>query len=143
MTDSNTVLIGKKHTMSYVFATVTQFTNGEEEVVIKARGKAINKAVDVAEIVKNRFFPGSVINNISILTENLKSQSGDMVNVSSIEIRVGKADGKLAADAGHVVKGPKADAPKTDAPKAKAPKADAPKADAPKAEAPEADASKE
>ncbi len=30
MTDNNIVLIGKKHTMSYVLATVTQFNNGEE-----------------------------------------------------------------------------------------------------------------
>ena len=105
MTDNNIVLIGKKHTMSYVLATVTQFNSGEEEVVIKARGKAINKAVDVAEIVRNRFYQGSVINAINIMTENLKSLSGDMVNVSSIEIKVGKGEGKLTADIGRPLKG--------------------------------------
>lgn len=105
MTDNNIVLIGKKHTMSYVLATVTQFNSGEEEVVIKARGKAINKAVDVAEIVRNRFYQGSVINGINIMTENLKSLSGDMVNVSSIEIKIGKGEGKLTADIGRPRKG--------------------------------------
>ena len=101
MTDNNIVLIGKKHTMSYVLATVTQFNGGEEEVIIKARGKAINKAVDVAEIVRNRFYQGSVLNGINIQTENLKSMSGDMVNVSSIEIRIGKGQGRLTADIGR------------------------------------------
>ena len=105
MTDNNIVLIGKKHTMSYVLATVTQFNNGEEEVLIKARGKAINKAVDVAEIVRNRFYQGSLINGISVMTENLKSLSGDMVNVSAIEIRMGKGEGKLTADIGRPARG--------------------------------------
>ncbi len=105
MTDNNIVLIGKKHTMSYVLATVTQFNNGEEEVLIKARGKAINKAVDVAEIVRNRFYQGSMINGISVMTENLKSLSGDMVNVSAIEIRMGKSEGKLTADIGRPARG--------------------------------------
>ena len=86
MTDSNIVLIGKKHTMSYVFATVTQFTNGEDEVIIKARGKAINKAVDVAEIVRNRFVQDLNVDDIRISTEVLEGEEGKTSNVSSIEI---------------------------------------------------------
>ena len=52
--DDNVVFIGKKGVMSYVLAVVTQFNNGVNEVVIKARGKAISRAVDVAEIVRQR-----------------------------------------------------------------------------------------
>ena len=48
----NTVLIGKKPTMNYVLAVVTQFNNGADSVKIRARGNAISKAVDVAEIVR-------------------------------------------------------------------------------------------
>ena len=51
----NFVFVGKKPAMSYVLAVVTQFTNGMSEVHIRARGKSISRAVDVAEIVKNRF----------------------------------------------------------------------------------------
>jgi DNA-binding protein Alba len=41
--------------MSYVLAVITQFTEGLKEVHVKARGRSISRAVDVAEIVKNRF----------------------------------------------------------------------------------------
>lgn len=50
----NVVLIGKKPVMNYVVAVLTQLTSNDE-VIIKARGKAINKAVDVAEMIRNRF----------------------------------------------------------------------------------------
>ncbi len=45
MGDDNTVFIGKKATMNYVLAVVTQFNSGHNEVVIKARGRAISRAV--------------------------------------------------------------------------------------------------
>ena len=53
----NVVYIGKKPTMNYVLAVVTQFNSGMQEVTIKARGNAISRAVDVKEIVLNRFMP--------------------------------------------------------------------------------------
>jgi len=39
--DSNIVFVGKKPAMSYVLACVTQFNDGKEEVILKARGRAI------------------------------------------------------------------------------------------------------
>ena len=54
--DDNTVFIGNKPVMNYVLAVVTQFHGGAQEVIIKARGKAISRAVDAAEIALNRFF---------------------------------------------------------------------------------------
>ncbi len=91
MDDENTVFIGKKETMSYVMAVVTQFNNGSDEVVIKARGRAISKAVDVAEITKNRFVPESDIIEIITETEELPvDETGEeTTNVSSIEIAMG------------------------------------------------------
>ncbi len=54
--DDNTIFVGKKPAMNYVLAVVTQFnTSSSDEVVIKARGRAISRAVDTAEIVRNRF----------------------------------------------------------------------------------------
>ena len=54
----NTVFVGNKPVMNYVLAVITQFNNGAEEVAIKARGKAISRAVDTAEIALNRFLEG-------------------------------------------------------------------------------------
>ena len=81
------VYIGKKELMSYVLAVVTQFNNNKaQEVHLKARGKLISRAVDVAEIVRNRFLPDVKVKNIEISTEELPSVDGRMSKVSSIEI---------------------------------------------------------
>ncbi len=84
------VYIGKKPTMNYVLAVVTQFNSDSKAVVLKARGRAINKAVDVAEIVRNRFVQDATIGDIKIDTESLTREEGSKVNVSSIEITLTK-----------------------------------------------------
>jgi len=86
MAEENTVYIGKKPTMNYVLAVVTQFNSGSMDVIIKARGRAISRAVDVAEIVKNRFLHDTQIKDIKIMTEQLSGEDGAIANVSSIEI---------------------------------------------------------
>ncbi len=48
MQNDNTVFVGNKPVMNYVLAVVTQFNNGADLVAIKARGKAISRAVDTA-----------------------------------------------------------------------------------------------
>ena len=53
--EENVIYVGNKPPMSYVLAVVTQFNSGSTEVVIKARGRAISRAVDAAEITRNRF----------------------------------------------------------------------------------------
>jgi len=85
----NVVFIGVKPVMNYVLAAITQFNEGAGEVILKARGKAISRAVDVAEIVRNRFLQGLVVKNIQISTEAVQSEAGP-VNVSTIEIVLGK-----------------------------------------------------
>ena len=86
-TDENTIFIGSKPPMSYVLAVVTQFnTSGSDEVVIKARGRAISRAVDTAEIVRNRFVTDAGVKEINISTEVLTNEEGRTSNVSSIEI---------------------------------------------------------
>jgi DNA-binding protein len=86
--DDNTVFVGKKGTMGYVLAVVTQFNNGASEVTIKARGNLISRAVDVAEIVRHRFMLNSKVGGIVISTEELASEDGSMNKVSSIEIKI-------------------------------------------------------
>lgn len=88
--DGNTIFIGKKGTMGYVLAVVTQFNNGTPEVVVKARGKLISKAVDVVEIFKNRFMPSVNLKKINISTEELTSEDGSKSKVSAIEIIIAK-----------------------------------------------------
>ncbi|MBD3398663.1 DNA-binding protein Alba [Candidatus Micrarchaeota archaeon] len=88
--DENTVFVGKKGVMGYVLAVVTQFNNGVETVMVKARGKLISRAVDVAEIVRNRFLPEVKVSDITIKTEELTSEDGSMSKVSAIEITLAK-----------------------------------------------------
>ena len=86
----NVIYVGKKGVMSYVLAVVTQFNNGTQTVVIKARGKLISRAVDVAEIVRNRFVPEAKVGNIVIKTEELMSEDGNKSKVSAMEITLSK-----------------------------------------------------
>ena len=89
--ERNTVFIGKKGVMSYVLAVVTQFNSGSNRVAIKARGRAISRAVDTAEIVRSRFVTNAEIKGIKISTEEVKQSSGDgMTKVSAIEITLGR-----------------------------------------------------
>jgi DNA-binding protein len=85
MPDDTTIFVGTKPVMNYVLAIVTQFNNGAEEVTIKARGKAISKAVDTTEIAISRFLQHVEKKSISIGTDILDTETGK-TNVSSIEI---------------------------------------------------------
>jgi len=89
MASENEVYVGKKGVMNYVLAVVTQFNQGAKEVHIKARGRAISKAVDVAEVVRNRFLPEVKVKNIEISTEELEGEKG-ISKVSAIDIVLAK-----------------------------------------------------
>lgn len=88
----NTVLIGKKPLMAYATAIVMQANMGGGDISVKARGRAISKAVDVVEVVRRRFFEGKLeINDVLIGTEVISSE-GQSRNVSTIEIKLKKRD---------------------------------------------------
>ncbi|MFW9857049.1 MAG: DNA-binding protein Alba, partial [Candidatus Thorarchaeota archaeon] len=83
----NVVFIGNKPVTAYVMACVTQFNRDAEQIVLKARGRAISRAVDVAEVLRRRFMTGQVdVTNIEIGTEQIETREGNMSNVSAIEI---------------------------------------------------------
>lgn len=86
--DDNTVYVGSKPAMSYVLAVVTQFNDGQDVVHVKARGKAIATAVDVAEIVRNKFVETAAINDVIIGTDTVDADDGDPINLSSIQIDI-------------------------------------------------------
>jgi DNA-binding protein len=87
----NFVLIGKKPVMNYVTACITFFNSGEKKVIVKARGRAISKAVDTVELLRRAFVKNLEICSIGIDTEELFKIEGQKSNVSTIEITVAKA----------------------------------------------------
>ncbi|KAF5420692.1 MAG: DNA-binding protein Alba [Methanosarcinales archaeon] len=89
MENDDVVYVGNKPVMNYVLAVVTQFNGGTNKVTIKARGRAISRAVDVAEVVRNRFLKDVEVRDIIISTEKVTSDRGE-TNVSAMEITIGK-----------------------------------------------------
>jgi len=89
MAENDVVFVGNKPVMSYVLAVVTQFNGGAKDVRIMARGRAISKAVDVAEVSRSRFLQDLKVLGIKISTETLNTDRGE-TNVSAIEITLGK-----------------------------------------------------
>jgi DNA-binding protein len=96
--DKNTVFIGSKPLMNYVLAIVTQFnTTDTEEVLVKARGRAISTAVDVAEVTKNRFLPDMIYKDIRLGTDVVKREDGSDLKISSFEIVLSRPSAKKQA----------------------------------------------
>ncbi len=91
-TDEHSVFVGGKPFMNYVTGVVMQFTTQDaKEVIVKARGKFISRAVDVAEVVRKRFLENQVdIKGIKIASEEFENKEGRQVRVSTIEITLGK-----------------------------------------------------
>ncbi|MCK4849628.1 MAG: DNA-binding protein Alba [Candidatus Heimdallarchaeota archaeon] len=91
MTEDNTVFVGFKPVTAYVMACITQFNRDANSIVLKARGRAISRAVDVAEVLRHRFMKGLVeITSIKTGTEQIESREGKLSNISTIEIEVAK-----------------------------------------------------
>ncbi len=80
------VYVGKRPLMDYVQAVAARLNAGAGDVTIKARGKSISRAVDIAEIVRNRYVTDAKVREIRIATERLEGEGGRVANVSSIEI---------------------------------------------------------
>lgn len=90
-TPSNEIFIGKKPLMTYVTATLVQLAN-EPTVVIKARGKSITRAVDVAQIIVKRMDTlGYKIGPIRLGSETVQSEDGKVRNVSTIDVQISRA----------------------------------------------------
>lgn len=88
---NNLVRIGKKPIMNYITACLTLFNSGIKEVKIKARGRAISKAVDTVELLKRAFLKDLIIKSINVGSESIIKHDGTTGNVSTIEIILSKA----------------------------------------------------
>jgi len=94
MRESNAVLIGRKPAMNYVLACITLFHGNAPEIKVKARGRAISRAVDVVEICRRKFLPDVKVKGIDIGTQQLPALQGEEgrgpTNVSTIEITLSR-----------------------------------------------------
>ena len=86
------MFIGNKPFMNYVSAIVMRFTTrNEQTVVLRSRGKYIVNAVDVSQIACRKFLEGIVeVKSVTIGSDALTTPEGKAVNVSTIEITLGK-----------------------------------------------------
>jgi DNA-binding protein len=87
--------------MAYVMALITAFRDtGTDIVVLKARGRAISRTVDVVEIARNRYLNDVSVEKIEIGSEQMPTDDGRTRGVSTIAItlrRGGKAVEKAEA----------------------------------------------
>ena len=82
------VYVGQKPVKNYVIACLTSFNAGSNPIVIKARGRAICKAVDTVELLRRAFLKDSRLQSIVISTEQVTREGNRKANVSTIEITV-------------------------------------------------------
>ena len=92
MANESSMFVGTKPFMNYVTGVVMQFTaKGSSQVTIKARGKFIYRAVDIAEVVRKRFLKDQVdVKEIKIDSEEFTNNEGKQIRVSTIEIALAK-----------------------------------------------------
>ncbi|MBL7051092.1 DNA-binding protein Alba [Candidatus Woesearchaeota archaeon] len=92
MSNDNSIFVGGKPFMNYVTGIVMQFTTKDaKEVIVKARGKFISRAVDISEVTTKRFLKDQVkVIGIEIDSEEFKNNEGKDVRVSTIEITLKK-----------------------------------------------------
>ncbi|MDP2628982.1 MAG: DNA-binding protein Alba [Nanoarchaeota archaeon] len=89
--NENVIFVGAKPFINYIKGVTMQFTSkNKTEVIIKARGKFISKAVDLAEVIKKKFSenPKAKVKNIKIDSDDFENKDGRKVKVSEIEITI-------------------------------------------------------
>ena len=84
------IYIGRKPVMVYCLAVMTALKDNESEVTLMARGRAISKAVDVAEVIRNQFMTDLKVKDIQIGTEQLETEDGTPRNISNISLILAK-----------------------------------------------------
>ena len=89
--DTSNIYVGPKPLMNYVTAVVMQFTTkGSKEVTLKARGKFTARAIDIAQVARERFLKDMNIQlgAINICSESFKNKEGKDIRVSSLSIKL-------------------------------------------------------
>ena len=87
--------------MNYVTACVTLFNSGNEEVMVRARGQAIEKAIDTVQMLRRGFLKDVNIMRINLGSEDVTRLDGTRGNISIIEITLSRQIGELLEDEGE------------------------------------------
>ncbi len=92
----NVVHVGRKPLTNYVMAILRMFeADGVDEVIVRARGSNICKAVDAVEQVKNLILKDTYVKNLSIDSEWFEDErTGRKKRVSVIEIVLARRRGE-------------------------------------------------
>ena len=92
MEEEQIIYIGTKPVKQYALKALSVFQT-TNRITLKARGKAIIHAVDVNEVLKNRFMKDLVkVVDIKTNTETVTNEEGKSSNISSIEIILEKVN---------------------------------------------------
>ena len=97
--EPNVIYVGRKPPMNYVLGIITGFSRSNtKEVTLKARGQAINTAVDAAEITRHRFMKNLSVGKITVGTEEMPPREGEnrarMVSTMEITLTRGPVEKK-------------------------------------------------
>ena len=77
--------------MNYVLACLTHIQSGGEGITVKARGKAISRAVDVAQLITNRFATDIKVSSVVLSTDQVKSElTNGVSSVPAIVIKMSR-----------------------------------------------------
>jgi DNA-binding protein Alba len=87
--EPNIVRIGKKPIMNYVVACMTLLNSGDSEVMVRARGQSITKAVETVDLLRRAFLKHIRVHSVDIGTEQVQRQDGSTASLSMIEIILG------------------------------------------------------
>ena len=98
MAEQNLVRVGRKPIMNYVTACVTLFNSGNDEVMVRARGRTIEKAIDIVQMLKRGFLKNVTILSIDVGSENVRRVDGTRGNISIIEITLARETGAIYED---------------------------------------------
>jgi DNA-binding protein Alba len=82
---TNVIRVGKKPVKAYVAAALEPLLK-QGSVVLQARGRNINTAVDVEEYLKNRY--NAILEDVTIGTAEIETKEGRKISRSTIEIRM-------------------------------------------------------
>ncbi len=78
--------------MNYVTACVTLFNSGNAEVMVRARGHSIEKAIDAVQMLKRGFLKDVVISKVDLGSEDVTRIDGTRGNISTIEIVLSRGE---------------------------------------------------
>lgn len=85
----NVIYVGNKPVMNYCLVVMSVFEKSDSSVILKARGRTISTAVDVAEVIRNKFMKGLNVKKIEIGTDELPYYETTR-HISKISIELSK-----------------------------------------------------